>query len=113
VAQARHRDFDQIEPLAQGRVWLGAQAAANGLIDQLGGIDRALELVKQKAHIPATENVTIVTYPARRSILDVLFGRSTDSMMESHLRRLLKDWPPDVWAKGGLLRLMPYTISAQ
>lgn len=112
VAQARRRPFDQIDTLAQGRVWLGAQAAANGLVDQLGGIDRALELVKQKAHIPASENVTIVMYPARRSILDVLFGRSTDSIVESRLRRLLKDWPPEIWAKGGLLRLMPFTVQA-
>ena len=113
VAQARHRPYDQIEPLAQGRVWLGDQAQARGLVDDLGGIDRALDLVKQKAHIPASENVTIVMYPPRRSILDVLFGRADDSAVESQLRRFLKSWPPDLWAHGGLLRIMPYTISAQ
>ncbi|HLY19118.1 MAG TPA: signal peptide peptidase SppA [Bryobacteraceae bacterium] len=112
VAQARRRPFDQVEPLAQGRVWLGDQAHTRGLVDELGGIDRAIELLKQKAHIPASENVSIVMYPARRSILDVLFGRSADSMVESRLRRLLRDWPPDVWTKGGLLRLMPYTLAA-
>src|SRR6185295_16736685 len=47
VADARHRKFDQIEPLAQGRVWLGSQAKANGLVDELGGLDRALDLVKE------------------------------------------------------------------
>jgi hypothetical protein len=51
-------------------------------------------------------------FPARRSILDVLFGRSTDNMVESRLRHLLKDWPPELWAKGGLLRLMPFTVNA-
>jgi protease-4 len=112
VAQARRRPYEQIDALAQGRVWLGAQAAANGLVDQMGGIDRALDLLKQKAHIPASENVAIVMYPARRSILDVVFGHSTDSIVESRLRRLLKDWPPELWAKGGLLRLMPYTVNA-
>ena len=112
VAQARRRPFDQIEPLAQGRVWLGDQAKERGLVDELGGIDRALELVKQKARIPASENVAIVMYPARRSILDLLFGRQ-DSMIESRLRRLVKDWPPELWAKGGLLRIMPYGVNAQ
>jgi len=102
VAEARRRPFEQIDALAQGRVWLGAQAAANGLVDEMGGIDRALELVKQKAHIPASENVTVVMYPARRSILDVLFGRSPDNAVESRLR---------MWAKGGLFRLMPYTVN--
>jgi len=113
VADARHRPFDQIEPLAQGRVWLGDQAKARGLVDELGGIDRALELVKQKARIPASENVTIVMYPPRRSIMDLLFGRAQDSAVEARLRRLLKDWPPEVWAQGGLLRIMPYMVNAQ
>ena len=113
VAQARRRPFDQIEALAQGRVWLGAQAQARGLVDELGGIDRALELAKQKARIPASENVTIVIYPARRSILDVLFGRAQESAVESRLRRFVEDWPPEVWAQGGLLRIMPYVVNAQ
>ena len=113
VAQARRRPFDQIEPLAQGRVWLGSQAAARGLVDELGGIDRALELVKQKAHIPAAENVTIVMYPARRTIFDLLFGRSSESVLDARLRRLAEEWNPELWAKGRLLRLMPYTITAQ
>jgi protease IV len=113
VADARKRPFDQIEPLAQGRVWLGDQAKARGLVDELGGIDRAIELVKQKAKIPASENVTIVMYPPRRSILDLLFGRAQESSVELRLRRLLKDWPPEVWAGGGLLRIMPYMVNAQ
>jgi protease-4 len=113
VAQARRRTFDQIEPLAQGRVWLGSQALSRGLVDDLGGLDRALELVKQKAKIPASENVTIVMYPARRSILDLVFGRSTEGVFESRLRPLLKDWPVEMWAKGGLLRVMPYSVKVQ
>ena len=63
VAAARRRKFDAVEPLAQGRVWLGSQAKANGLIDELGGLDRALEIVKEKAKIPKGERVTLVTYP--------------------------------------------------
>jgi protease-4 len=108
VAQARRRPFDQIEPLAQGRVWLGDQAKERGLVDEMGGIDRALELVKQKAKIPASENVTVVMYPPRRSILDMLFGRAQDSVVESRLRRLVKEWPAS-----GLLRRMPFMLSAQ
>ena len=111
VAQARRRTFDQIEPLAQGRVWLGDEARANGLVDELGGLDRALELVKQKARIPATENVTLVMYPARRTLLEMLFGRSSEGALESRLRPLVKDWSPEVWATGGMLRVMPYTIN--
>ncbi len=110
VAQARRRPYDQVEPLAQGRVWLGDQAQVRGLVDEMGGIDRALELVKQKAKIPRSENVTVVMYPPRRSILDVLFGRAQDSLTESRLRRMLKQFPPELWTRGGLLRIMPYTV---
>ena len=111
VAQARHRPFEQIEPMAQGRVWLGSQAKANGLVDELGGLDRAVELVKQKAKIGAGEKVTLVPYPARRSILDLLLSRSAEGVAEAKLRSLLGGLDARIWMKGGYLRMMPYTIS--
>src|SRR5947209_17556911 len=44
VAAARRKTFDQIQPLAQGHVWMGAQARQNGLVDELGGLDRSVAL---------------------------------------------------------------------
>ncbi|HKW98898.1 MAG TPA: signal peptide peptidase SppA [Bryobacteraceae bacterium] len=110
VAAARRRTFEQIEPLAQGRVWLGSQAKANGLIDDLGGIDRAIELVKEKARIPRGEKVTLVTYPPKRSIIELLFGQPPDGSLESRLRGMVKGWQLRLWEKGGMMRLAPYTI---
>lgn len=110
VARARHQKPEQIEPLAQGRVWLGSQAKRNGLVDELGGIDRAIELVKQKARIPARENITLVTYPPRRTIFDVLFGRPPEGVLESRVLATLRSWQARLWLKGGLMRLMPYAI---
>ena len=49
VAEARRKPYEQIAPVAEGRVWLGAQAQANGLVDSLGGIEHAIELLKKKA----------------------------------------------------------------
>src|SRR4029077_8898617 len=83
--EARRRKFDQIEPLAQGRVWLGSQAKANGLIDELGGLDRAPGLVKVKAKIPKSQRVSLVTYPPKLSVFDILFGQTVESAMESRL----------------------------
>jgi protease-4 len=113
VAAARRRKFDQIEPLAQGRVWLGSQAKANGLVDELGGLDRALDLVKEKAKIPKSQRVTLVTYPPKRSVFDILFGQAAESAMESRLGGLLKGWQLRLWARGGMMRLMPYTIEVR
>jgi protease-4 len=113
VAAARRRKFDAVEPLAQGRVWLGSQAKANGLIDELGGLDRALEIVKERAKIPKAERVTLVTYPLKRSVFDVLFGQSPEGAMESRLGGVLKRWQLRLWSRGGMMRLMPYTIDVR
>ena len=116
VAQGRKRPFDQIETLAQGRVWLGEQAKQNGLVDDLGGLDRAIELIKQKAHIADSARVTLVPYPGKRSLLDLLFSRSDDSVeagAEVRLKKLLGHIPIDALSHGGFLKLMPYSIEVK
>ena len=87
VAEARKRPYDQVEPLAQGRVWLGTQAKMNGLVDEIGGLDRAVEMIKQRTNIPASEQVTLVTYPPRRTLLELLLKNSNDnSELESAIQ---------------------------
>ncbi len=110
VAEGRRRPTGEIEPLAQGRVWLGAQARHNRLIDELGGLDRAIELVKQKAKIPPQEKIRLVTYPPRRSILDQLFGWKVDSVLEARLRSMVDAGDLRLWAQGGIFRLTPYQV---
>jgi len=121
VADGRKRKYDDVEPLAQGRVWTGAQAKQNGLVDEIGGIDRAIEMVKQKAKIGATEKITLVAYPPRRNLLQILMDRDTDltsiesrivdSRVEARVRELVGDLPVRVLSRGGILRLMPYSIT--
>jgi protease-4 len=90
VADARRRKFSEIEPLAQGRVWLGSQAKQNGLVDETGGLDKAIEMVKQKASIPAGERVSLMILPGRRSLLDLVMKKSREDM----LRPVLECRPP-------------------
>jgi protease-4 len=113
VANARHRPYADIEPVAQGRVWLGSQAKDHGLVDQLGGLDTALDAVRKKANIPAGAPVSVVSYPARRSILDILMRRSQDDMLESKLAHVFGPVPFRSWMKGGYLRVMPNWISVK
>ena len=118
VAAARHKTPAEIEPIAQGRVWLGDQAKANGLVDELGGLDRAMQLARQKAKIPLSAKVNIVLYPGKRSLFDLLFKSSTDSEADAMLSRtglepLRVAWHDDrlrVWMRGGMLRMMPFAI---
>jgi protease-4 len=110
VAQARKRKYEEVEPLSQGRVWLGSQAKANGLIDEIGGLDRAVELIKAKARLPKDAKVTLVAYPPKRSVLDLAFGRGRDNEIDALLRGTLKRWQIRLWSQGGLMRVMPYSI---
>jgi protease-4 len=111
VAEARKRPYDQVEPLAQGRVWLGAQAKMNGLVDEIGGLDRAVEMIKQRTNIPASEQVTLVTYPPRRTLLELLLKSSNDSSeLESAIKSVAGDLPWKSLAHGGVQRLMPYSL---
>jgi protease-4 len=113
VAAARHRTTAEIGPVAQGRVWLGSQARMRGLVDAIGGLDTAIEMAKKKAKIPAAENVTVVSYPARRSILDLLIRRSQEDALDAKLRAVFRGMPFHAWMQGGLLRMTPYWITVQ
>jgi protease IV len=113
VAGARHRKFAEIEPLAQGRVWLGSQAKPRGLVDEIGGLDKAFELIKQKAKIPAGERVSIDLYPGRRSLLDVIMKRSQEEALEGKLRQLMGRVPFRAWLHPGLLRTLTWWVQVR
>jgi protease-4 len=72
VAEARHTTPEKIDQIAQGRVWTGQQAKQVGLVDELGGLQTAIAAAKQRARIPADEEVELVVYPPRRSFYEVL-----------------------------------------
>lgn len=118
VAAGRKKPYDQIDALAQGRVWLGAQAKQNGLVDELGGLDKAVEMIRKKANIPADQKVVLVPYPPKRSLFDVLMSKPDEaSMVEAQASRWLTRIPGAEWVhaamRGGVMMLMPYHISVQ
>lgn len=115
VASARKKSYDQINDIAQGRVWLGAQAKRNGLVDELGGLDKAIEMVKVKAKIPAGDKINLVPYPSKRNVLDLLMRSNEDtaSLEIKALRKLTHGLPIELLMHGGVLKLMPYRIDAR
>jgi protease-4 len=118
VAAARKKPASAIEPLAQGRVWLGDQAKANGLVDELGGLDRAIELIKAKSGIASGNKVSLVLYPAKRTLFDVLFRSNPDAEADAMLsgvgltplKTAWHDASLRLWMRGGMLRMMPFSI---
>jgi protease-4 len=114
AAEARKRKYEELEPLAQGRVWLGSQAKSNGLIDELGGLDRAVELIKKRANIADNEKIRLVPYPGKRTIFEQwMRSTSTDSAVDAKIKTLLNGLDYKAWARGGMMRLMPYMIKIE
>ena len=79
VAAGRHTTPERIHAVAQGRVWTGEQARQRGLVDMLGGLDTAVAVAKERAKIPADEDVELVAYPPRRSFYEALTEQFSSS----------------------------------
>ena len=68
VAASRHLSEPAVAAAAQGRVWTGRQAQALGLVDQIGGLERALDEAKVLAGFAAHEQVSVERYPRPRRL---------------------------------------------
>ncbi|HVD94199.1 MAG TPA: signal peptide peptidase SppA [Vicinamibacterales bacterium] len=72
AAQGRNTTPERIDAIGQGRVWTGRQAKEIGLVDELGGLDRAVALAKQRAKIAQDAEVELVIYPPKKSFYDIV-----------------------------------------
>jgi len=77
VGDGRKLDAATVESIAKGRVWIGEDAKAHGLVDALGGYATALDLAKQEAGIAADSDVSIRLFPPQRGLLRTLIARFT------------------------------------
>jgi protease-4 len=75
VAAGRNMTVKKVDQIGKGRVWTGTQAKEIGLVDELGGLDRAIGVAKELAHISASERVRIVRFPEEKSFFQMLFER--------------------------------------
>jgi protease-4 len=127
VADSRHSTPEKIDALAQGRVWTGRQAKLNKLVDELGGLDRAIAIAKQRAKIAVESDVEIVVYPPRKSFYELLseqFSGSSDSLQAAALSAWMDTnlskgeiealramrGPLTMFRRGEILALMPFTF---
>lgn len=124
VAESRRSTPEKIDSIAQGRVWTGRQARDNGLVDALGGLDRAIGLAKARARIADDSGVELVPYPPRKTIYELLSeeiagdaGRAAIrawvsanvSAGELEALRALRG-PLSMFRRGEPLALMPFTF---
>ena len=79
VAKGRKKDPQAIDAVGQGRVWTGAQAKDRGLVDEFGGLDRAIDIAKELAKIPADKGVERVILPYPQTFIQQLLNSNSDN----------------------------------
>jgi protease-4 len=77
VAEGRGLTQQQVHEVARGRVWTGADAHARGLVDELGGLERAAAIARRRAGLPATAQLRV--YPRVRPLDRLLPAGSSES----------------------------------
>jgi len=124
VAKGRNKDAQYIDSVGQGRVWTGGQAKDKGLVDEFGGLDKAIEVAKQLAKIPADKGVERVILPYPTTFLqELLNGGSENSNTEiAQQRAVFAALPEDArrafrfmqmmekMKNGDTMLVMPYDI---
>jgi protease-4 len=103
VAAGRHMSRAAVEAVAGGRVWTGADAKRLGLVDELGGLDRAIDLALRAARLPPGEPVQLEYYPEPRGLLSLLRERR-EPLLPASLSELAKSLEPP---RSGVLELSP------
>jgi protease-4 len=117
AAQGRNTTPEKIDAIGQGRVWTGRQAKEIGLVDELGGLDRAIALAKQRAKIAQDAEVELVIYPPKKSFYELVrdpFGsadqaRTLASLLGFTSPKAIQALaaPLQVFRRGEPLALMP------
>ena len=116
AAAGRKMTLQRLQSLAGGRVWTGAQAKQIGLVDELGGLDKAIEIAAAKVKLKqGTYKVSV--YPKAKSFVEELLNSATSETSLSE-RLLAKNipWASSVlevnrWKKReGFLAMMPYLM---
>ena len=89
AAAGRNTTPERIDAVAQGRVWTGQQAKGVGLVDELGGLERALAAAKSKANIRPDAEVELLVYPPKKSIYELFRDPLGSSSGAARLAALL------------------------
>jgi protease-4 len=117
AAKGRDMEVDQMDELAQGRVWVGADAHDNGLVDELGGLEKALSLAAEKAEI---SEYKIATYPKPKTFYELFMGSAATQakallpnswFFSSEMQKVEQQF--SVLKRRDALTLFPYEINIQ
>lgn len=117
VAEGRKMTFEQVDAIAQGRVWSGSEAIKIGLVDKIGGLDAA---IKEAALLSKTKNYSTQNYPEyKKDFNDMLSGLPFMKTKESFIQEIgeenykLMQKVKKMQSQKGIQALMPFEINIQ
>ena len=98
VAAGRKLSAERVNEIGQGHVWTGTQGRENGLVDEFGGFEKAIEIAKQLANLPADKDVKRVVFPAPRSFFETWFSDPDSSEIKEAKAKaeLVEALPEDI-----------------
>ncbi|MBF7955548.1 signal peptide peptidase SppA [Rahnella victoriana] len=91
VADSRHKTPEQIDQIAQGHVWLGSDAKANGLVDELGDFDDAVKKAADLAKLPKWQLNWYVSEPGLADLLFSQVSASVHAMLPAAIQAYLPE----------------------
>jgi protease-4 len=108
AAEGRGRTPEEIEAVAQGRVWTGREALDKGLVDRLGGMEEAVAAARERAGMAPDTPVRLVVLPERKGFLATLLERREEVVATRLLgpeAADLVEWARRLGGRGPLARL--------
>jgi protease-4 len=115
VAAGRNMTAERVNDVGRGRVWTGAQATENGLVDEAGGFMAAIQAAKRAAGVEPEKEVQLVFFPRPRGALERV-GELLGARASLDVPRPWQDVLRSVvlpFADGTLLALMPEMVDVR
>jgi len=115
VAEGRNMPVAAVDSIAQGRVWSGVDAKRIGLVDELGGMQLAVETAAEMANL---EKYRLVEYPEQKNFVEMLmedFGGLESGIIKKKLGNSYQVYQQlqNATENTGILMRMPYDISIE
>lgn len=88
-ADGRGMTTEAIEKIAEGRVWTGSAAKELGLVDELGGLDKAIQIAAEKAGVEA---YSIINYPEKEGAFSSLLNQGKDDYINGQMAESLGEY---------------------
>ena len=115
-AEGRHIPLEELCKIAEGRVWTGSMAKELKLVDELGGLDTAIQLAAQLSKV---KDYNLQTYPAKEDFLTQLLNTRTDRYIHSQLQETFGeyyrgfDWIHHLGQSDRLQARLPFNLRIQ